>query len=313
MPSELTAAICQALDRHDITDGVLQTQVSGLRLLRTHGRVAPRQMNYRPALCVVGQGTKLVLVGDRTLTYGSMQAMVITVEVPVLGEIIEASPTEPFVCATLDLDPEIILEVLTELDRAPRLTGAAGFGLIVKDIDERLSASMLRLLDLALQPTAIEILKPAIMREIAYWLLIGPAGPTVARMVLPEGQPRRIAKAIAHLKANFNTAVSIGELASSVGMSASTFHHHFRRLTAMSPLQYQKHLRLLEARRRMVAHDETAGAAAHSVGYESLSHFSREYARMFGSPPRSAALAVRSNPSRYSTPNHDAGAQVVAA
>jgi AraC-like DNA-binding protein len=296
MTNALTAAIAAIMDTQGIDNGAFQTPVPGLHLLRAHGAVPPRHMNYRPALCVVAQGAKEVLVGDRTITYGEMQSLVVTVEVPVLGQIMKGSADRPFLGATLQLDADIILDVVTRLDTSATSQGRPGFGLVVKDMDAQITSALIRLLETIGRPGAVEILYPAIMREIAYWLLTGPAGANVARMVLPEGQPLKIARAIHHLRLNYDQPLSVTRLADAAGMSPSSFHHHFRALTSMSPLQYQKHLRLLEARRLMVAENERAGAAAFSVGYESVSQFSREYARMFGAPPRretERARAVR--------------------
>lgn len=285
MTNPLTAAICGALDAREIADGVTLTQVSGLRIGRTHGRVAPRHMAYRPSLCIVAQGTKEVLAGARTITYGDMQSLVVTVDVPVLSQVVEASPDRPFVGGTLALNPDIIFEVAGRMSSTGALSDEPASGLTVADIDEQITASFVRLVELVDKPEAIDVLFPEIMREIAYWLLSGPTGQDVARMVMPRTQPARIAKAIAQLKHEFEGPINVAELARTAGMSLSAFHQHFKALTSMSPLQYQKHLRLLEARRLMLSDGERAGAAAFTVGYESVSQFSREYARMFGSSP----------------------------
>src|SRR5690606_8229305 len=226
---------------------------------------------------------------------GQMQSLVITVEVPVLSEIIDATPERPFIGATLALDPDIILDVVTRMDKAKQPGGPAGLGLVVEDVDERIAAAMIRLIELAEQPEAVEILYPGVMREPSYWLMTGRAAANVAVMVLPEGPPQRIAVAIHHLRDHFDAPLSVGELASLAGMSPSAFHQHFKALTSMSPLQYQKHLRLLDARRRMLTEGERAGSAAFSVGYESVSQFSREYARMFGDPPHRETKRARQN------------------
>jgi AraC-like DNA-binding protein len=285
MAIELTAAIAAILDAQGVVNGVYDTPVPGLRLLRTHASVAPRHMHYRPSLCMVAQGRKEVLVGDTTITYGDMQSMIVTVEVPVLSQM-RASIETPYVGAVLELNPQIILEVATQLETGGAPRGKLGSGLVVQDIDAHVSASVLRLLDLVRHPQGVEILYPVVMREISYWLLTGPAGGNVARLAIPEGQPARIAKAIQQMRESFDAPVSVPDMARTAGMSASSFHQHFRMLTCMSPLQYQKHLRLLEARRRMTTNGEKAGEAALSVGYESVSQFSREFARMFGSSPR---------------------------
>lgn len=295
MANELTAAIAAAMDAQGIENGGFQTPIPGLNLIRVHGCAPPRHMNYRPSLCFVAQGAKEVLVGDRTVLYGDMQALVVTVEVPVLSQIAKGSAERPYIGGTLELDTEIILDVLTRLDASAIPQGRPGFGLVVKDMDSQITSALIRLMETIERPQAVEILYPAIMREIAYWLLTGPAGRNVARMVLPDGRPLRIARAIHHLRERFDEPLSVAELAGAAGMSPSSFHQHFKALTSMSPLQYQKHLRLLEARRRMVADGEKAGVAAFSVGYESVSQFSREYARMFGSPPRRETQRVRNS------------------
>lgn len=293
MTSRLTDAIAGVLDRQGVENGGLETAAPGLRLIRTYGCVPPRHMTYRPSLCLIAQAAKRVMVGDSTLTYGHMQSLVITVEVPVLSEIIDATPEKPFIGATLGLDPDIVLDVVTRMDRAPRPAGPAGLGLVVETVDERIAAAMLRLIELVEQPEAIDILYPGVMREIVYWLMTGRAAANVARMVLPDGPAQRIAVAIHHLRENFDAPVSVIALAGLAGMSPSAFHQHFKALTSMSPLQYQKHLRLLEARRLMLTEGEQAGAAAFSVGYESVSQFSREYARLFGAPPRRETRQAR--------------------
>lgn len=292
MTSDLTAAISAVLDQQDIRDGVSLTAVPGLRLGRTHGRVAPRHMAYRPSLCIVAQGTKEVLAGERTITYGNMQSLVVTVDVPVLSQVVEAAPDRPFVGGTLALNPDIILEVAGQLAH-DAANPAPASGMTVADIDHQLAAAFVRLVHLTRQPEAVPVLYPEIMREIAFWLLSGPMGQDVARMVLPSSAPARIAKAIERLKQQFEEPINVPDLAKSAGMSLSSFHQHFKALTAMSPLQYQKHFRLLEAKRLMLSEGENAGAAAFTVGYESVSQFTREYARMFGTTPSQDARAPR--------------------
>lgn len=299
MNSALNAAITRILDANIGADGFYVTPVPGLKLMRFSLGQQPQHMHYRPKICLITQGAKSLMVAERTVKYGAGQSLVVTVEVPVVSQIVEATPDEPFVGASLELNAEIILDVVTRLDTMAQLQGPAGFGLVVNDLDAQMTGSFLRLLDLVRQPEAIEILYPAIMREISYWLLIGPAGRNVARMVLPEGQPLRIAKAIAQLRENFDVPTTVAELARTAGMSTSSFHQHFKTLTSMSPLQYQKQLRLLEARRLMVTEGVKAGVAAVTVGYESVSQFSREYARMFGSPPRRETQHAKADPARF--------------
>ena len=282
----LSETISGALDARLIGDGYCRTPVPGLILMRSYSQMPPQHMLYRPTLCIVAQGAKEIMVGDQTLRYGNGQTLVVTVEAPVLSHLVEASVARPYLGAILELDLGIIRDVLTHLGGDVATTGPSRFGLEVQDLDSQIIGALLRLLALVGEPKAVDILYPSIMREIAYWLLRGPAGRNVARMVIPGGQPHRIAQVITHLRDHFDAPVDVKGLARSAGMSPSSFHQHFRALTSMSPLQYQKHIRLLEARRRMVNDGDQASAAAVAVGYESVSQFSREYARMFGSPPR---------------------------
>lgn len=310
MTQALHNVITRLLDAEIGAEGHVVTPVPGLTLMRTTVPTPASHMQYRPKLCVVTQGAKQVLVADQTLAYGSGQAMIVTVEMPVVSQVLEAAPQRPFTGLTLDLDLEIILDVVTRLDPASPAPGGGGFGLTVSVVEPQLEGALLRLLELVDQPRAMDILYPAIMRELAYWLLVGPAGRSVARMVLPEGQPQRIARAIAHLRETFDTPVSVADLASMAGMSPSSFHHHFKTLTSISPLQYQKQLRLLEARRMMVTQGVNAGVAAVAVGYESPSQFSREYARMFGAPPRRETQRAKSDPGGFASQQNSALASV---
>ena len=306
MTQALHLAIARILDGEVGADGYVVTPVPGLTLMRASLPAPPSHMQYRPKLCVVTQGVKQVLVADQAVAYGSGQAMIVTVDMPVVSQVMEAAPDRPFTGLTLDLDLDIVLDVVTRMDPASHPQGSAGFGLTVSGVEPQLEGALLRLLELVDQPRAVDILYPAIMRELAYWLLMGPAGRNVARMVLPEGQPLRIARAIAHLRATFDTRVTVADLASKAGMSPSSFHQHFKTLTSISPLQYQKQLRLLEARRMMVTDGVKAGVAAIAVGYESASQFSREYARMFGAPPRRETIRAKSDPARFAADQNDA-------
>jgi AraC-like DNA-binding protein len=286
MKNELTAAISAIMDRQEIRDGAYDTPVPGLRLSRSFERRPPEHMNYHPSLCFVAQGLRQMLVGDTTLVYGAMQSLIVTCEVPALSEIVDASDHAPFVGATLTMNIGALTEVATQLDPSIYAKSKPGFGAAVENLDQQMSATLVRLLDLINRPKAVDVLYPSLMREISYWLLTGPAAPAVARIALPAGPTMRVVNAIQLLRDKYAAPLSVEELAKTAGMSASTFHQHFKALTSMSPIQYQKQLRLLEARRRMLAEGVKAGVAALAVGYESVSQFSREYARMFGESPR---------------------------
>lgn len=283
---QLSDRISRILDDQFVGDGHWEAFVPGLILMRSYSRMPPFHMLYRPTLCVVAQGAKEVMIADRTVRYGGGQTMVVTIEAPVLSQVVEASAAKPYIGAILELDLGIILEVAAQLGHGPKTTGGIGLGFEVHELDARLVGAMMRLLALVDDAGAMKILYPSIQREIAYWLIQGAAGRSILRMAAPHGRAQRIARAMTFLREHFDVTVNVGALARAAGMSASTFHQNFKALTGMSPLQYQKHVRLLEARRQMLSGDVQAGAVAAGVGYESVSQFSREYARMFGSPPR---------------------------
>ncbi len=293
MNTELSAAICAIMDQQQIRDGACDAPAPGLRLLRSFERRQPEHLNCRPSLSVVAQGRKQTVMGETTLVYGAMQSLIVTCETPAIEEIIEASAEAPFVGATLTMNISNLTEVATQLAPSIYAEAKPGFGAVVTNLDEQISATLVRLLDLLHKPKAVEVLYPSLMREISYWLLTGPAAPAVARIALPAGPTMRVVKAIQRLRNDYAAPLSVDELAKIAGMSPSTFHQHFKALTSMSPIQYQKQLRLLEARRRMIADGVKAGVAALAVGYESVSQFSREYARMFGEPPRRETLRTK--------------------
>lgn len=271
-------------------DGACATAIDGLHLMRSHGETLPAPRIYRPALCIVAQGAKRVLLGDAAFDYREGQALVIGLELPVLGRVIRASAERPFLGLNMDLDVHVLRDVLAQLDPPP-LPGPDAPGVFVGDLDESLADAVLRLVRLLETPAAIPVLQPGIVREICYRLLAGPHAGEVCRIALPGGPTHRIAEAIHRLREDITRPMRVGQLAAAANMSASSFHQHFKTLTSMTPLQYQKQLRLLEARRLLQAGEANASSAAYRVGYESASQFSREYARMFGAPPRRDATA----------------------
>jgi AraC-like DNA-binding protein len=259
--------------------------------MRSIGPAIPRKMRlYRPSLCLVVQGAKEMALGAHVFPYHRMQALVVSLDVPAAGRVTEASPKQPYLAISLELDTGLIAEVLAELgpkslpDREPSL------GLFVADIDETLAGAFERLLRLLDTPAAIPVLGRQTLREIYYWLLAGPHGAAIARLTSPEGHAQRIGRALALLREDFARPIRVADLARLAGMSPSSFHQHFKALTAMTPLQYQKQLRLIEARRMIAAEAGSVAGIAYRVGYESPSQFSREYSRLFGAPPRRHAV-----------------------
>lgn len=253
---------------------------------------------YEPSLCFVIQGTKTVQLGDREITYEPLSYMASSVHLPVLAQVIGASPDQPYLAAKLTVDPQEVASLILEMgDKAPGPdTGCPEVecGLCVSTMDERLQAAVYRLLKLLDSPDDIPILAPLARREIIYWALIGEMGPRMRKFAATDSQAHRISRVIATLKDSYARPLRIRELADSANMSESTLYHTFKQATRMSPLQFQKKLRLHEARRLMLAEGLEAATASYRVGYESPSHFSREYSRMFGAPPRADVNQFRS-------------------
>ncbi|ASG23317.1 AraC family transcriptional regulator [Nitrospirillum viridazoti] len=269
------------------------TAIDGFIVMRTNQQKPPSHIIHKPALCLVVQGAKWTAFGDRRYHYRAGQALMVNVEMPASGQVSEASPDKPYLGIVIQLDLGILREVWEGLDNPLPVSDATGPGVFVTDFDGPLADCALRAVRLLDQPQAIPVLYPAIMREICYWLLSGPHGAEVARMTLAQNHTQRVINAIHMLRARYTDAIRVHELAAVAQLSPSAFHRHFKALTSMTPLQYQKRLRLLEARRLMVSGAANVEDAAFQVGYESPSQFSREYARMFGAPPRRDTEALR--------------------
>ena len=269
------------------------TAIEGLTILRADHPKAPAHLIVKPALCIVVQGAKWSTFGGRRFDYRAGQALVVSLELPSVGRVAEATPDEPFLCVVVEFDVGLMREVLAALDDPPRPARHPGGGVFVTDFDGPLADCALRMIRLLDTPRAIPLLYPAVMREVCYWLLTGPHGGDVARVVLADGHAPPVVAALHALRERFAGPVRVGELAAVARLSPSAFHRHFRALTALTPLQYQKRLRLLEARHLLLAGAANVEAAAFRVGYESPSQFSREYARLFGAPPRRDVAALR--------------------
>jgi AraC-like DNA-binding protein len=246
----------------------------------------PTHATWTPALCFVAQGTKATVFGDKKVFYRAGQALIVSVEMPGSGWVVEASPKAPFLGIALELDLAMLRDVYERLDERPTTGERPRQSVLVTDFDGPLTDCVVRIVRLLDMPRALNVIYPAITREISYWLLAGPHGRDIAGMTLASHRSEPIVRAIVALRDRFDKPVRVEELASIAHLSPSAFHRQFKALTSMTPLQYQKQVRLLEARRLMVAEAVSAATAAFRVGYESASQFSREYARMFGQPPR---------------------------
>ena len=293
MSSALADALTRYIADHGGGEGLFATPIDGLVLMRATDTVLPTHTIYRPCLCVVVQGAKQVAFGDRTLDYDELQCLIVSIDLPAIGRVTRASAARPYMAIVLEFDVQIMRAVMEELEDPPRPNEGVGPGIFVDDMVAPLADCMLRLVRMLDTPQAIPVLYPALVREICFWLLTGANAGEVCKLALPDSHTRRIAAALFLLRNHFTRPIRVEELAAAARMSPSSFHQHFKTLTSMTPLQYQKQLRLLEARRLMLADGANASSAAYQVGYESASQFSREYARMFGMAPRRDALELK--------------------
>jgi AraC-like DNA-binding protein len=256
----------------------------------------------RPALCIVAQGAKSVLLGREVYEYDASRMLVFSVDLPVAGQVTRATPSEPYLGFRLDLDPRKIAELVLKLypHGVPRVQESRG--VYVAPVDLRIVNAATRLLELMAQPGEAELLAPLVIEEILIRLLRSPIGVRVAQIGLAESSVHGVATAVAWLRANFSQPMKVEELATLAHMSVSSFHQHFKAVTSMSPLQFQKALRLQEARRLMLSTMVDAGTASWRVGYQSASQFSREYGRFFGSAPTKDIARLREHPDLDLTP-----------
>jgi len=292
MPDQLAEALLRYTNRQP-GESPFMTAIDGLAILRSDHPKQPTHMISRPALCVVAQGAKWATFGGSRLVYRAGQALLIGVEAPSIGRVVEASPGEPCLVLAFELDLSIMRSVAGELNASPLASGDPVRGIFVTDFQGPLADCALRLVHLLDTPEAIPVLRPLILREICYWLLTGPHGVDVARLTLANGPSQRVISAMHSLRSRFREPVRIEDLADIAQMSPSAFHRQFKALTSLTPLQYQKQLRLLEARRLMISCAANVETASFEVGYESPSQFSREYARMFGTSPKRDATALQ--------------------
>jgi len=282
MAEELKGAVLRAAGAHY---GCVQTSVPGLWVMRFD---APRGLMhevYTSVLCLVLQGAKQVTIGDGAREYVAGQALVVSVDMPVVSHVTRASREEPYLALAMDLEPSILHELAGQVAAKEFRDHQPGPILSMEETGEDLIDCAARLIGLAERPEAEPILRPGIVREMHYVLLSGRLGTKLRRLARPDSHVQRIARAVALLRREFSQPLPIDALAAVAMMSPSSFHQHFKAVTSYSPLQFQKQLRLLEARRLMVSEDATARSAAFAVGYESTPQFTRDYAKRFGSPP----------------------------
>ncbi|MGO8669754.1 MAG: AraC family transcriptional regulator N-terminal domain-containing protein [Desulfobaccales bacterium] len=287
------AALGKSIARWTDESDQLLTAIPGLSLFRRDEPTQPTSGMYEPSICLIAQGAKRVLLGDDTYVYDAHHFLITSVDLPTLWQIIKASRKKPCLGLMLKIDQGEISQLLVDSNLPPPRAQQSRRGMAVGEVTLPLLTAFQRLIDLLAESKDIPILAPIIQREISYRLLVGDQGARLRQLASAGSQSQQIARAIYWLKTNFIRPLRIDDLATQVNMSTSTFHHHFRALTAMSPLQYQKRLRLNEARRLMLTERLDATLAAFQVGYESPSQFSREYSRLFGAPPLRDITSLR--------------------
>jgi AraC-like DNA-binding protein len=291
---ETLTEIAAVIARHVSKDGFHATPIERVTLVRSSTVTMPMPNVYRPQLCFVAQGQKEVALGDRVFRYAPGRYGVVTHDLPVIGHVVEATPDKPYLCLYLDFDPVMLGQLALRVP--PPAAPSPPIGKTVSDAGTSLLDAVLRLLRLLDDPAALPVLGPLAEQEILYRLLAGPDGARMRHITSSQGRVAQVGRAIAWIGQNFRERFSIERLAVEVGMSTSNLHEHFRAVTAMTPLQFQKQLRLQDARSLMLVQDIDATTAAFHVGYESPSQFTREYRRHFGEPPARDIARLRASP-----------------
>lgn len=259
-----------------------------LKGLQLHRESSTRELVHSvavPAFAVIAQGSKQVSLGDDSYHYDPMHYLLVTADLPVATCVLQASQEQPYLSLALRLDPTLVGSVMVEAGHVSTHSRADVRAMNVSPLDAGLLDAVVRLVRLLDTPAEATFLLPLINREIVYRLLMGEQGNRLRQIAVQSGHTHRIARAIERLHQEFDQPIRVDDIAGELGMSVSSFHHHFKAVTAMSPLQFQKQIRLQEARRLMLGEDLDAASAGYRVGYNDASHFSREYKRLFGLPP----------------------------
>ncbi|WP_417358710.1 AraC family transcriptional regulator N-terminal domain-containing protein [Gallaecimonas pentaromativorans] len=283
MPSPSLAALATALSQKLERDGETATAYGGLKLYRYSGKVAPMPCLYIFGLGITVQGSKRLMAGEDVYLASAGQLMITSADLPVINNIIPASDNSPYLGIWLDLDMQLIAQLALAMDAGK--DGGYCQSMKILDLEDDIADALSRLLAILDQPVLLAQLAPLIQQEIVVRLLLGPGGWTLRQLVSAGSPINRVAKVVSWLRLNFSRNLPVDELAAMANMSPSSFRQHFRAVTGMSPLQYLKRYRLLEARQLLLNHELDAASAALRVGYESPSQFSREYTRLFGAPP----------------------------
>ncbi len=269
-------------DAHLNKEGVATTPIPGVFIL---SETAPSMLQFaitKPLLALVLQGRKRVTMGSHTFDFGMGESLLVTMDVPTVSQVITASAATPYYSFVVELDAAVITELVGDMDK---LEASPDLPVRVDQIEEDVAETALHLLKLLDRPHALKMLGRQLVRELHYWLLSGRYGKSMRALGNTDSHARRIARAVDIIRAKYDQSLRIKTLADTAGMSISVFHKHFRNVTTLTPLQFQKQLRLVEARKLMLVQGAAISTAAHRVGYESVTQFTREYSRMFGQPP----------------------------
>lgn len=297
------STLVDLIGRHAPRDGTFPSRLPGVKLIRASAPTLPMPVIYEPTICIVAQGRKQAALGQTRYIYDPARYLTASVELPVMGSVIEASEAEPYLCLQLDLD---VAELADLVLRHPPLAGAPvapAEGLALNDVSPALLDAAARLLALLDTPDDVDALAPLITREILYRLLTGPGGGVIRHMAQADSRLNQVSRAILWIRTRYREPCRIEEAAEVAGMSRSTFHEHFRAITSMSPIAFRTQLRLQEARRLMVSDAADAASAGFAVGYGSPSQFSRDYSRLFGAPPARDAEQLRSESGTRAPPS----------
>lgn len=278
-------AMSALMTRFATGDGMSPTAIPRLSFIRYSTPHQPMPAHYPPCFCLITQGSKSIAFGDDRLVYDPARFVVAAVDLPVTGVVLEATPKKPYLCVMLEIDTQELASLVIDTETPVRATPASRRGLFLGEATAVFVDAVWRLMQLLDAPRDIRALAPLAEREVLYRLLQSDAGERLRQVIAGHGPACRMARAIAWLRRHYDEPLRVARLADAANMSPSSFHAHFKRVTAMSPRQYQKLLRLQEARRLLMTDAVDAATAGYRVGYQSPSQFSRDYHRAFGAPP----------------------------
>lgn len=278
-------------EAHADKAGLAKTAIPGLSMVRATSPSGLVHAISQPLVSLLLQGGKQVTMGTQAFAFSAGDSLLITADVPTVNQITRASLAQPYLSLVLELDLAVIADLVLQMNGGPAPDVAT---VRVGATEAEVADAALRLMRLLDRPAALPVLRAQLVREMHYWLLAGRLGAAIRRLGWPDGHAQRVARAVSVLRRDFAQPLPVERLAAVAGMSPSSFHQHFRSVTSLSPLQFQKQLRLIESRRLMLSEGLSASSAAFKVGYESVPQFTREYGRMFGLPPVRETGATRS-------------------